>query len=196
MQLRSEIQLASMIKAMKDVVIPAVDAKNDLAIQQAHLIVGLLNLMVHQLPMQFRFDRDEVKRLIAAAQSLSQLPTADRAIGEAAQQLEASRAAAAVVLDRCTTDPAELVTAVRDMRETLGALMSAAAGGKDAVALGAVEKVVLGLSREQLLRDRSLMLPQGWEPDASAAALDEVLTRLPGCDAILFGSDMLAAGGP
>ncbi len=165
MQLRSEIQLASMIKAMKDVVIPAVDAKNDLAIQQAHLIVGLLNLMVHQLPMQFRFDRDEVQRLIAAAQSLSQLPTADRAIGEAAQQLEASRAAAAVVLDRCTTDPAELVTAVRDMRETLGALMSAAAGGKDAVALGAVEKVVLGLSREQLLRDRSLMLPQGWEPD-------------------------------
>ena len=124
MQLRSEIQLASMIKAMKDVVIPAVDAKNDLAIQQAHLIVGLLNLMVHQLPMQFRFDRDEVQRLIAAAQSLSQLPTADRAIGEAAQQLEASRAAAAVVLDRCTTDPAELVTAVRDMRETLGALMS------------------------------------------------------------------------
>ena len=45
-------------------------------------------------------------------------------------------------------------------------------------------------------RDCELILsvPQGWEPDAGAAALDEVLVRLPGCDAILFGSDMLAGG--
>lgn len=35
MQLRSEIQLASMIKAMRDVVIPALDSGNRLAIEQS-----------------------------------------------------------------------------------------------------------------------------------------------------------------
>jgi hypothetical protein len=165
MQLRYEIQLASMIKAMKDVVIPAVDAKNDLAIQQAHLIVGLLNLMAHQLPVQFRFDRDELQRLLVCAQRVSKVNTSDQSVGEAMKALETSRAAAAEVLERCTTDPAELTAAIRDMRETTGALMAAAASGQDPATLDVVEKAVLALSREQLLRDRSLMLPQGWEPD-------------------------------
>ncbi|MCK9285646.1 MAG: hypothetical protein M0P39_15350 [Rhodocyclaceae bacterium] len=165
MQLRSEIKLASMIKAMKDVVIPSIDAKNDLAIQQAHLIVGLLNLMVHQLPVQFRFDRDELKRLIDCAQGLSGLSTDDPSIGEANKTLGTRCAAAAAVLERCAGDPAELTAAVRDLREATGELMAAAASGRDTAALGVVEKAVLSLSREQLLRDRSLMLPQGWEPD-------------------------------
>lgn len=39
-----------------------------------------------------------------------------------------------------------------------------------------------------------LSLTEGWQPEAGAAAFDEVVQRLPGCDAILFGSDILAAG--
>ncbi len=39
-----------------------------------------------------------------------------------------------------------------------------------------------------------LSLAKGWEPEVGAAAFDEVLERLPDCDAILFGSDILAAG--
>ena len=168
MQLRTEIQLSAMIRAMKDVVIPAVDAKNELAMQQAQMVVGLLNLMSHQLPVQFRFDRDELQRLVASAQSLSKLKSQDPAIGEAAAQLQACSARATDVLERCATDPVELTTAVRDMREATSILMTATSGGQDKVALDAVEGVVLRLSKEQLLRDRSLMLPQGWEPDPTA----------------------------
>jgi hypothetical protein len=175
MQLRSEIQLSAMIRAMKDVVIPAVDAKNELAMQQAQMIVGLLNLMAHQLPMQFRFDRDELQRLVASAQSLSALKSQNPAIGEAAQQLQACSASAAQLLERCVTDPAELTTAVRDMREATSVLMTATSGGQDPAALDVVEDVVLRLSKEQLLRDRSLMLPQGWEPDPTAVPVIEKL---------------------
>lgn len=178
MQLRSEIKLASMITAMTSVVIPAIDARNGLAIQQAHLIVGLLNLMAHQLPVQFRFDRDELQRLIGCAQRLSALSTDDPSIDEARKSLDARCTVAAAVLARCAGDPAELTAAVRDMREATGTLMAAAASGRDAAALGVVEKAVLTLSRDQLLRDRSLMLPQGWEPDP---------TRIPEIQSLLCG---------
>lgn len=40
-----------------------------------------------------------------------------------------------------------------------------------------------------------LSLPKGWEPEVGAAAFDEVLARMPDCEAILFGSDALAVGG-
>ena len=176
MQLRSEIQLITMIRAMKDTVIPAVDVGNDLAVQQAQIIVGMLNLMVHQLPMQFRFDRDELQRLTAAAQKLSQLKSQDPAISEAAKQLASCRSEAAAVLDRCATDPAELTIAVRDMREATSVLVTATERGKDKAALELVEKIVLGLSKEQLKRDRSLMLPLGWEADPSLIpAIDSLL---------------------
>lgn len=168
MQLRPEIQLTAIIKSMKDVVIPAVDAENKLAMEQAHLIVGLLTLMAHQLPRLFSFDRDELQRLLDRAADLTTLQSPDPAIAAAVQQLAASQGTASSVLARYTTDPAELTDAVRDMRQATAALMAAAAISTDADALARVEKVVLQLSREQLLRDRALMLPQGWEPDPSA----------------------------
>jgi len=80
------------------------------------------------------------------------------------------------VLERCATDPVELTTAMRDMREATGVLMTASSGGQDETALALVESAVLSLSKEQLLRDRSLMLPQGWEPDPKAVpAVEELL---------------------
>ena len=79
MQLRPEIQITAIVKAMKDVVIPAVDADNKLATEQAQLIVGLLTLMAHQLPRLFHFDCDELQRLIACASQLEAIPGDDPA---------------------------------------------------------------------------------------------------------------------
>lgn len=177
MQLRSKIKLDSMIKAMKDVVIPAIDTRNELAIQQAHLIVGLLTLMVHQLPVQFRFDRDELQRLIDCARGLAALSSDEQSVREAAVNLDTCRIAAEGVLVRCAGDPTELTAAVRAMREATGTLMAAAASGADTAALGVVQNAVLSLSREQLLRDRALMLPQGWEPDPTA--IPDIQSLLP-----------------
>lgn len=167
MQLRAEIQIATMIKAMREVVIPALDAKNDLAVQQAQLIVSMLNLMAHQLPIQFLFDRDELQRLIACARGLATVRSDDVAIGAAWARLDEDCERAVSVLERCATDPAELTNAVRDLRAAVAAL-AAAASGQDAATLRAIEDAVLQLSREQLLRDRSLMLSQGWELDPAA----------------------------
>lgn len=175
MQLRSEIQIAAMIKAMKDVVIPAVDGDNRLAVEQAQLVVGMLSLMAHQLPLQFRFDRDELQRLLAYTQGLTELRSHDRALGEAVQQLAGSRAAGAAALERCIGDPAQLTSAIRELRQAAGALVTAAAESADEAAYRQVEAAMLELSKEQLLRDRALVLPQGWEPDPTAVPPIETL---------------------
>jgi len=45
-------------------------------------------------------------------------------------------------------------------------------------------------------RDCALVIhvERGWDADAGAGVFGEISSRLPGCDAILFGTDMLAAG--
>lgn len=71
MQMRPQIQLQAVIKALSDVVLAAIDPDNKLAIEQGKLSIGLLALLAQQLPMQFTFDRDELARLIATAGTLA-----------------------------------------------------------------------------------------------------------------------------
>lgn len=165
MQLRSEIQLASVLKAMKDVIIPAIDPDNRLAVEQAQLVTGMLGLMQHQLPLQYRFDRDELKRLVELLQGLKVIcdldPALELLLGKYKGVITESRA----VLDASGVDPAQLHETVRRLREVVGDVVSVANEHASEPARQRIERDVLELSREQLLRDRALVAPQGWEPD-------------------------------
>jgi hypothetical protein len=168
MQMRPEVQIASVIKTMTDVIIPAIDPANRLAIEQSQLIIGLLSLLNTQLPLQFRFDRDELGRLLANAETLKATPANDPGTRAALDKLAVISAAACTVLDRCTLDPVLLTQSVRDMRVAMGSVVVAAAGTADLDTQLRVEKIVLNMSKDQLLRDRSLMKMQGWEADPAA----------------------------
>lgn len=168
MQMRPEIQIASMIKAMKDVVIPALAGSNKLATEQASLVVGMLHLMASQLPHQFRFDRDELTRLIECTKSLQAIDTKDAATAAALAAMTEQRSAADSVLGECQRDPAELKESVRNLRTCVGDLVTALARTKELDNQLQAEKIVIDMSREQLLRDRSLLKLQGWEPDPAA----------------------------
>jgi hypothetical protein len=178
MQMRPEIQIASVIKAMKDVVMPAIDPANKLAVEQSQLIVGLLSLLSTQLPVQFRFDRDELGRLFSCAETLKEIPATDSGIKAALDKLSASSATASTVLERCKLDPAELTICVRDMREAIGSAVVAVTGTTDLSTQLYVEKIILDMSKDQLLRDRSLMKMQGWEANpASVPDIQELLDQ-------------------
>ena len=168
MQMRPEIQITSVIKAVKDVLIPAIDPSNKLAIEQSQLIIGLLSLLASQLPVQFRFDRDELTRLLSTAESLGDIQASDKDSAGTMAKLATSRAAATKVLEGCQLDPVELVSSVRELREVVGSVISAINRTDNIEAQLRVEKIVLDMSKEQLLRDRSLMKLQGWEPDPAA----------------------------
>lgn len=170
MQLRPEIQIQSMIKAMLEVVLPAVDPANELAIQQAQLVVGHLSIFAQRLPLQYRYDRDALDRLVALAADLREAGAdSDGALGQAATR-------GSNVLDRAQADPAELVQAARALTEAMDGSIRRVFSSGDEASQARVEKVTLAMSREQLLRDRAWLIMQGWEPDpASVPAIDTMI---------------------
>lgn len=175
MQMRPEVQIKAMIKALTDVVIPAVPQENKLAMEQANLVVGMLNLMQVQLPLQFRFDRDELLRLVNTAARLNALRTTDAAMAAAIDGVDGPCGRAADVLARCQFGPQDLYAAILALRAAFCALVDASANSADDDGRRQVEAILMSMSKEQLLRDRALMKPQRWEPDPAAVPDIEAL---------------------
>lgn len=168
MQLRSDIQLQSMIKALRDVIIPAIDPANRLAVEQAQLVTGMLGLMQHQLPLQYGFDRDELRRLVDLLHGLKVVCDLDPALESLPGKYKGLITESRAVLDGSTVDPGRLHETVRRLREVVGEVARFADEHAAEPARQRIEREVLELSREQLLRDRALVAPQGWEPDPAA----------------------------
>ena len=180
MQMRPQIQLQSVIKALSDVVLPAIDPNNKLAIEQGKLSIGLLALLSQQLPMQFQFDCDELQRLIATSRELATQAQAQGGAGTqaAVATLSAATLAAGRALDGARSAPADIEAQLRALRVATGALITEVHRDGDAACRPLVQQTVLAMSKEQLLRDRSMMLMQGWEPDPKAIPpLAELLAR-------------------
>lgn len=163
MQLRSDIQVPSMIQAMQKIILPAIDPANQLAMEQAQLMIGMLHLMAHQQPFQFRYDIDELERLVATVDAIASGSDASTIAQQALAELALQRAYAADVLARAKAEPAELLAAIRLLRSALGEVVTAAAADNDAALEAQVSAAVLDLSKQQLLRERSLLKLQAWE---------------------------------
>ncbi|HEY3658971.1 MAG TPA: hypothetical protein VGL34_28710 [Steroidobacteraceae bacterium] len=176
MQLRPLLQIQTIMKAMSEDIIPALDQTNQLAVQSAHLTIGTLALMAQHLPLEYRYDCDELRRLIECAKSLGAQLKPEGGATVAAELIEAGKVGSDV-LSRARAEPSEIVDAVRRLRVASANAVSAAYAAGDEAAQAAVEKTVLSMSKQQLLRDRSWLLMQGWEPDPkSVPGIAELLT--------------------
>ncbi|MGQ0699681.1 MAG: hypothetical protein ACT4PZ_15745 [Panacagrimonas sp.] len=168
MDLRPAFQIPTLIKALTDVVLPAVDPDNKLAQEQAQLVIGTLHLIAQRLSLQYRYDRHELAHFLALAESLSAqadgVPEASAALRSLASSVEAGRE----VLDRARADPGELEAANLDLREKLGEIITAASSGADDARLKTIGASVTAHAKELLLRERAWLSPQGWESAAAA----------------------------
>lgn len=168
MDLRPSLQLPAMIKAMTDVVIPALDPENRMAQEQARLVVGMLGLMSARLPLMFAYDRDELGRYLSLSASLLEQMNGKASALAAAKELETCAAQGAEVLDRARAEPGELEAAVLGLRAKVSALVRSVYEEGDPAIRGAVSRAVLTASKDQLDRERAWLIPQGWEADPAA----------------------------
>lgn len=175
MDLRPALQIQTVIKAMTDVVFPAVDPNNKLAQEQAGLVIGMLHLVAQRLPLMYRYDRDELSRFLALAETLQneakKLPGATAALHALATSADVGEN----VLDRAQAEPSELEAASFELREKIGALITAIYAETDTASLSHISAIVTAHAKEQLLRERSWLIAQGWEADPKTIPAIETL---------------------
>ena len=168
MQMRPQIQIASVLKALTDVVLPALDPHNKLALEQLQLSIGMLRLMAQQLPLQYRFDIDELSRLLNLARDLKTQALGGSDTRAAADALHELTTAAQESLDASRAGPEEVVRWVRALRSAAGAVVTQVYVDGDPGCRDQIRDTVLAMSKDQLLRDRAMLAAQGWEPDPAA----------------------------
>lgn len=176
MEMRPQLQIQTIIKALMEDILPALDQTNQLAMQSAQLAIGTLTLISQHLPLEYRYDCDELTRLVNTADTLQ----AQGAGGEQSTSATAALSTAAKrgrdVLERARAEPSEILDVIHQMRAATAATVRAVYAEGDDAAQAKVQSTVLAMSKAQLLRDRSWLLMQGWEPDPSAVpAIDTLL---------------------
>lgn len=178
MQMRPEVQIKSIIKALADVVLPAVDPNNKLAQEQTQLAMGLLTLMSKQLPLQFRFDCDELERLLDLSEKLAAQAIGGAKTQAAVDELKSQAQAASAALQAARSGPEQIHEMVRALRSATGELVTQTYCDGTPESRMAISRGVLETSKEQLLRDRSWLLMQGWETDPeSVPAIEQLLSE-------------------
>ncbi|MDX9789127.1 MAG: hypothetical protein RBT11_20295 [Desulfobacterales bacterium] len=179
MQIRPAIQLQGIMKTMKDNVLPAIDPNNKVAIEQTNLILGTLSLMLQRIDLEYRYDCDELQRLLGFSNVLIQQTKGGLESRSAIAELEIVTAQCEDVLDRARVEPKELLKAVRSLRAKVSEVIMAIFLDGEAESKKAIREGVLAHAKEQLLRERSWFIQQGWEPDSEKVpAIESLLKKL------------------
>ena len=177
MELRPALALQSVIKAMTDVVLPAVDPHNKLVQEQSRLVIGVLGVLAARLPLLYRYECDELSRFLALAATLHEQAANIADAQQALLSLTAVVGAGQDVLKRARAEPQELEIANFQLREKIGALVSVVYGKATAAQRTKSGATITAHAKQQLLRERAWHVTQGWESDP--AALPAIESLLP-----------------
>lgn len=156
-----ELRIQNLVKALSQVVLPAIDPGNGLAREQAQLVIAHLHLIAQQWTRAPAFEAGSLAALQALAERLADLADGGRVTSQAGAELRSA-------LGR---DFATLGNAV--------ARLIVATGEDGAPAFRAqLDEQVLEYGAHQAWRERVWFAGSGLDPDrASLPSIDEMLRR-------------------
>lgn len=164
-------QLEVTMRALREVVAPAVDAGNKQVVEQLQLSIATLAFMQQRLPYARRYYRMELQHLLDTAQELAAVVVSTQAATAAALRGAIDQGRGELLRPEAEIEDYQIVA--RQLRELMSGAVAASAGSAceaqlDALVLRSVEFL--------LLRERVWCLPLGFELQPEA---------LPDLDALL-----------
>lgn len=164
-----DTRLKSIVSAMEDIIIPAIDPKDSLPLQQASLIVGHVRMILEQLPFTANFEWLCLEDMAVTARAVLVLP------GLESQSDKAKELAR--ILDERTGVAADRYTAIG---RALEAMIEAAQQSGNIDLLEQVAEPVLAFGERQTLRERVWFSATGFDPMRSELPAIEALCRAAG----------------
>jgi hypothetical protein len=152
----SDNALAAAMKALEEVVAPALDPADPQAAEQLVLVIDSLRFLRERLDHLHDRARFDLRHHLALA----------RAISDDAP-LDAEIAAATAVYERADARTPELRESAAELA---AALRTVVRDTTDDVTRRRIERRILEGSRERIQADRAWHLPQGFDPDPGAVA--------------------------
>lgn len=150
-------RLDSMIQAMDDILLPAIEADKSLAREQGQLVVAHLNLMKKQLAHADDFDRIELGAAVHLGQRLLEITTGDPGVVSDRQALQAA-------IDEGKALPVrqEAIRAVNGATENF---VRALRQSGERSSIDAMTSTVLALSHEQSRRNLIWFASNGFDAE-------------------------------
>ena len=177
MLITSPRRLQTMIRAMEEVVIPAMDSGQPLAAEQANLVVMHMKVLQGQADNEFRFQLAELrhfKALVEALESIVPLQDGDPGDpGDLKARIETLLEMASPSESAGLPIPSQVCALIDELRQASEELLRLALESRDAKLSDAAALKVLEYAEIQIQRDRVFAGPAGF---------DFGLDSLPGAD--------------
>ncbi len=169
-------RLRSMMRAMQDVVLPALDGENAIAQEQGQLVLGSLALLLDQVDYAHTFEVIEARDQCTLLMTIVAMAQATPRTAVATSSAQTALAHARPRIEIATTSVPELQQINCDLRDALTALIDEIerAGARE-LAL-AVALCVLDFSATQLTRERSWVAGTGFDPPGTVPDIPTALS--------------------
>jgi len=164
----------SMLQTLADIVIPAIDADNALAREQAQLVIAHLAMIKSQLPFADRFDREELESAVALAEQMLELAKGGEVTRAAAETLRQSLASAN------PDDPLTRCEANRTVNAASEDLVRAVRIDGEGEAASQIAKIVFDDANRKVMRDRIWFQDSGFDAERASLPGLNSLFGIPG----------------
>lgn len=151
-----EVRYRNLIKTIEQIVLPAVDPTNALAVEQAHLVVAHIRLMEGQASYIAAYDALCLRRIEVMGRDLAAAALGGAQVRDAKDRLEA-------VLDQLAGP--DLAARRHAIAAAIDELVVASAVDGDPGFLNASQSIIIAQGRTQAWIDRSWFAAAGFDPE-------------------------------
>ncbi len=158
MQPGIDLRMRAMVKALAEVVIPALDSTNRTAIEQGNIVLGSLEVLRQQIDYAHWYEVADLLSLSKLARELSEIDGLD-----ADTKLKDAASAGAAMAARWDISLSQLHQPNFVLRDVISAVVGKAYKADQADIRDKVQALVLAHSEEQLGRERAYVAGLKWD---------------------------------